>query len=86
MKKIKDTSNSVIQTYTIVWAFLILLIVSLYLFSEAGFGTSMFLFISVIKFLLVGFFFMEVRNSHIVWKLVLILFAVIFSFSVYVLN
>ena len=70
----------------IVWVFLVMLIIGLYLFADAGFGSGTILLLSLVKFILVGFFYMEVRYSHTIWKLFLIFFAAFYLFVVIILN
>lgn len=68
----------------IVWLILIILIVlgSYMADSSTGaFATSIIIGATVIKFLLVGFNFMETRKAHVVWKGVLLLTVGVFVFT-----
>lgn len=73
--------NKEIKINTIVWIMLIVLIVLSSIFAETGFKyayTAIAAF-AIIKFLSVSFQFVEVKNAHIVWKIVTILFVLSYS-------
>jgi len=73
-----------IRLNTITWILLVVLICLSTMFSENGFGSAFLLIagLSVIKFLSVMFQFVEVKNAHIVWKLVSVLFVLVYFLGI----
>ena len=73
-----------IKLNTIVWILLVVLICLSTMFAENGFESAYVLItgFSVIKFLSVTFQFVEVKHSHLVWKLVSILFVVVYFIGI----
>ena len=65
-----------IKLNTIVWIALVILIVLSSIFSETEFKYSFLLIVAfaIVKFLSVCFQFIEVKNAHLIWKIVTILF------------
>ena len=89
--KTTANNNHAISPYTVnslVWIFLVGLIVSLYFVSESAFRGAALLVagISAIKFILVGFYFMETRHSHPGWKMLLLFFVGLFALMVVVMG
>jgi len=76
-----------IRLNTIFWILLVTLICVSTLFSENGFENAFLVItgLSVIKFLSVMFQFVEVKHAHIVWKLVSILFVLVYFVGIIVL-
>ena len=76
-----------IKLNTIIWIVLVVFICLSMLFSENGMSYSYLLItaLSIVKFLSVGFQFMEVKHAHIVWKLVSITFVLVYFIGVLVL-
>jgi uncharacterized membrane protein YobD (UPF0266 family) len=77
-----------IKLNTIIWVLLVVLICVSTAFAENGF-TNAFLIItslSVVKFLSVMFQFVEVKHAHIVWKLVSILFVLVYFIGILTLS
>ena len=66
------------------WITLVVLIVISSLFAEnkSAFIIPTLVTISAIKFLGVGFQFMEVKHAHIFWKILLFIFTLVFSLSI----
>ena len=65
-----------------VWILLVVLTIASALVSNfvvATYGIAIILFLSVIKFLLVSFYFMNLRKAHIFWKVSIIIFVSLFS-------
>ena len=76
-----------IKLNTITWGLLVVLICVNTLFSKNGFNNAFLVItgLSVVKFLSVIFQFVEVKNAHIVWQLVSILFVVTYFIGIYIL-
>ncbi|MGB0882071.1 MAG: hypothetical protein ACPGSO_03900 [Vicingaceae bacterium] len=76
-----------IKLNTIVWVLLVVLICLSTLFAENGFQSAYLLIagLSVVKFLSVIFQFVEVKHAHIIWKLVSILFVLVYFVGILVL-
>lgn len=76
-----------IKLNKLIWILLVFIIVANTLFSENGLKYSYLLIISfsIIKFSLVLHQFVEVKNAHLVWKLVCIFFAAVYFIGVLVL-
>jgi len=76
-----------IKLNTITWIALVVLICISTLFSENGFDNAYLLIagLSVIKFITVMFQFVEVKQAHIVWKIVSLLFVVVYFVGILVL-
>lgn len=76
-----------IRINTIVWVLLVVLICLSTMFAENGFESAYILIagLSVIKFLSVIFQFVEVKHAHVVWKLVSILFVVVYFVGIVIL-
>jgi hypothetical protein len=76
-----------IKLNTIVWVLLVVLICLSTLFAENGFESAYILIagLSVVKFLSVTFQFVEVKHAHVVWKLVSILFVVVYFLGIVIL-
>ena len=76
-----------IKLNTIVWILLVVLICLSTLFAENEIGSAFLVIsgLSVIKFLSVIFQFVEVKHAHIVWKLVSILFVLVYFVGIMVL-
>ena len=74
--------NKEIKLNTLVWIILVTLITLSSIFAEAHFKYAYLLIIafSVLKFLSVSFQFIEVKNAHIIWKIVTLLF--VFSYLI----
>lgn len=72
---------------TIIWILLVVLIWVSTLFSENGFEKAYLLIagLSVVKFVSVMFQFVEVKHAHLVWKLVSILFVIVYFLGVLIL-
>lgn len=75
-----------IQKINITFGFLIAAVISAYLFAEIGIkhGSIFIALFSVIKFLLVGFIFMSVIQSHVIWKISLVVFCLLYFGTVLV--
>ena len=73
-----------IKLNTIVWILLVVLICASTLFSENGFKNAFLVItgLSVIKFLSVMFQFVEAKHAHIVWKLLSILFVLVYFIGI----
>jgi hypothetical protein len=73
-----------IRLNTITWIALVLLIVVSTLFSENGIENSYLIIASlaVIKFLSVMFQFVEAKHAHIVWKMVSIVFVLVYFLGI----
>jgi hypothetical protein len=69
-----------IRLNTITWIALVLLIVVSTLFSENGFENSFIVIIgfAALKFLSIMFQFVETKHAHIVWKIVSLVFVLIY--------
>ncbi|MCB1199589.1 MAG: cytochrome C oxidase subunit IV family protein [Leptospiraceae bacterium] len=69
------------RTNLIVWLLAIALVFTGYALLESKTENllSAILVISVVKFILIAFYFMEVRHAHIFWKALGLCFAVVFS-------
>jgi len=76
-----------IKVNTIVWVLLVVLICLSTIFAENGFESAYILIagLSVVKFLSVIFQFVEVKYAHVVWKLVSILFVVVYFLGIVIL-
>ena len=76
-----------IQINTIVWLLLVAFICLNTVFAEKSFQSAYILItiVSVIKFLSVTFQFVEVKHAHLIWKLVSILFILIYTGGVLVI-
>lgn len=76
-----------IRINTIVWVLLVVLICVSTLFAENGIESAYILIVglSVVKFLSVIFQFVEVKHAHVVWKLVSILFVVVYFLGIAIL-
>jgi len=76
-----------IKLNTIVWMLLVVLICLSTMFAENGFKSAYILIagLSVVKFLSVIFQFVEVKHAHVVWKLVSILFVVVYFLGIVIL-
>lgn len=76
-----------IKINTIVWILLVVLICLSTLFAENGIESAYMLIagLSVVKFLSVIFQFVEVKHAHIVWKLVSILFVIVYFLGIVIL-
>ena len=74
------------KTNTIVWIALIILISLSYFFSETGIKNAaiMISIFSVIKFLSVGFQFMEAKKANRLWQIILTFFAVVYFTAVFI--
>lgn len=79
--------NKEIKLNTIVWMLLVVLICLSTMFAENGFKSAYILIagLSVVKFLSVIFQFVEVKHAHVVWKLVSILFVVVYFLGIVIL-
>lgn len=66
---------------TIVWVFLVFIIAISYFLAESRFSFAKFfiLGISFVKFNFVGYFFMGTRHSHVIWRLLILVFISIFT-------
>tara|TARA_R110001592_G_scaffold251081_3_gene513762 strand:- start:2647 stop:2892 length:246 start_codon:yes stop_codon:yes gene_type:complete len=73
-----------IKLNTITWLALVLLIVVSTLFSENGIENSYLIIASlaVIKFLSVMFQFVEAKHAHIVWKMVSVVFVLVYIIGI----
>jgi hypothetical protein len=73
-----------IKLNTITWLALVLLIVVSTLFSENGIENSYLIVASlaVIKFLSVMFQFVEAKHAHIVWKMVSVVFVLVYIIGI----
>lgn len=71
------------QLFLKVWILLILLTISTALVSNSTIITAiaalLILVLSVIKFMGVSFYFMELRKAHIFWKVAILIFLFIFT-------
>jgi hypothetical protein len=67
-----------IKLNTIVWVMLISLIVLSSIFAEAQIKYAYLLVVvfAIVKFLSVSFQFMETKNAHLIWKIVITLFVI----------
>lgn len=76
-----------IKLNTVTWILLIVLICVSTLLAENSFKNAFLVVsgLSVIKFLSVIFQFVEVKNAHIIWKIVSVLFVVVYFFGIIVL-
>ena len=74
------------KSFNITYVFLILMIVLSYFFAEQSLGwtTIAISVLAIIKFLLVGFNFMEVKHANVIWKIVLLLFSTVFFVTAFV--
>ena len=72
------------KTNTIVWIALVILILISYFFSESGVKNAaiMISIASVIKFLSVGFQFMEAKKANKIWQMLLVFFAISYSVAI----
>ena len=70
-------------TLTSTWFILITLVVIMSLvnvfFEKAPYFWNIILLLSAVKFLLVGFQFLEIKKANVFWKILISLFIVIFS-------
>lgn len=73
------------KTNTIVWIALIILISLSYFFAEKGLENATLLIASasVIKFISVGFQFMEAKKANIIWQFLLSFFAIVYFIAIY---
>ncbi|NQX97621.1 MAG: hypothetical protein HRT73_07040 [Flavobacteriales bacterium] len=76
-----------IKLNTITWILLVLLICLSTIFSENGFENAYLLItgLAVIKFTAVMFEFVDVKHAHIAWKIVSVLFVVVYSLGIIIL-
>ena len=76
-----------IRLNTIVWILLIVLICVSTVFSENGFESAFLVItgLSVVKFISVMYQFVEVKHAHIVWKLLSILFVLVYFIGILIL-
>ncbi len=84
---IKELMKKEIRLNTIVWLLLVILIIVSTFFAENGLTAAYILIplLSIIKFLSVVFQFVEVKHAHPVWKVVSILFVVVYFAGILVL-
>lgn len=84
VKNIKMTTTK-INTFT--WIALILLITLSYYFAEAHLQNAAFFIaiVSIIKFIAVGFQFMEAKKANIAWQFLLVLFVFIYLAFIFIL-
>ena len=74
------------KNFNITYVVLIVLILLSYFFAEQSLGwfaIAIALF-AIVKFLLVGFNFMEVKHANTTWKVVLIFFTVVYFVATFV--
>ena len=76
-----------IKRNTITWILLVLLICLSTLFAENGIENAYLIIaaLAVVKYLAVVFQFVETKHAHVVWKLVSILFVVVYFVGIIVL-
>ncbi|NVK53152.1 MAG: cytochrome C oxidase subunit IV family protein [Flavobacteriaceae bacterium] len=72
------TLKKLIVTWIILLLLTIVIVVLSNHFSEKQLFTTIILFISVGKFLLIAFYFLELYKAHSFWKLAVILFSLFF--------
>lgn len=74
------------KTNTILWIALIILISLSYFFAESGFKNAALLIsvASIIKFLSVGFQFMEAKIANKTWQYLLMFFALVYFTAIFV--
>jgi len=74
------------KTNTILWIALIVLISLSYFFSEKHIQSAAIIiaFVSIVKFLSVGYQFMETKHAHNFWKGLLIFFSLVYFIGVFV--
>ena len=65
-----------------VWIVLLLLTITAAVISNnvlAKYAPVLIIFLSVLKFLVVSFYFMNLRKAHVFWKVSVIMFVAVFS-------
>lgn len=71
------------KTLTIVWVLLVLLTAAMYVLAEnllhIDLPSWVIMLFSVLKFLLVGWFFVELRHAHPFWRVVFSLFILLLA-------
>ncbi len=71
------------KTLTIVWVLLVLLTAAMYILAEdllhIHLPSWVIMLFSVLKFLLVGWFFVELRHAHPFWRVVFSLFILLLA-------
>ncbi len=70
-----------------VWVVLIVLTIIVAIISESNmlYTSILIIALSIVKFLGVSFYFMELRKSHPFWKLSVLIFVVLFAITVIIL-
>lgn len=73
---------------SVAWIVMVFLILLGYFVSENNsYKTATFIgLISIIKFLIISYQFMEVKNAHVVWKVLIVIFGLIFILSLWLSN
>lgn len=71
----------------ITFIFLIVSMILAFAITEIGMknGDLVISLFAILKFLLVGFFFMEVIKSHLIWKIVMLFFCLVYFITIMVL-
>ena len=68
--------------FLIIWVLLILLTITTALISSSALSTTqaaiLILGLSIVKFLCVSFYFMELKNAHVFWKASILFYVLLF--------
>ena len=80
------TKKNLLSTWILLVFFTALIVFFSSFFADKNYLKFIVIFISVLKFLAISFYFMEMKKAHTFWKASIIIFLVLFSVIVFIIS